>query len=308
VLCLLIPSAALPAVLGPDFAGSYTIFDLGGVPGLPTPFGGLTLLPGDPNTLLIGGSANTASGNLFTIGVTRDAGNHIVGFSGTATPYGTIGEYNDGGVVFGPGGVLFTAQWPVNNLGQTVPGDLDETRVDPLGPLGIASSISALNFVPIGFAGAGDMKVVAWSGGEWYTVDFTPDGSGTFDLNSATHEVTLPGGPEGFVYISPVNPGFLVDSLLVSDWSENRISAYEIDSNGNPIVGTRRLFIDELDGPEGAFIDPITGDFLFSTFVGTGDRVITVQGFQPPAPEPGSLTLLALGTALVAALERRRRS
>lgn len=36
-----------------------------------------------------------------------------------------------------------------------------------------------------------------------------------------------------------------------------------------------------LSGAEGAAIDPLTGDFLFSTF-GGGDRVIVVRGFAAP--------------------------
>ena len=36
-----------------------------------------------------------------------------------------------------------------------------------------------------------------------------------------------------------------------------------------------------MNGAEGAFIDPVTGDFLFSTF-GGGDRVVSIQGFSAP--------------------------
>jgi hypothetical protein len=38
-----------------------------------------------------------------------------------------------------------------------------------------------------------------------------------------------------------------------------------------------------LKGAEGAFFDPATGDFLFSTWSGTGgsERVILVEGFVP---------------------------
>ena len=40
-----------------------------------------------------------------------------------------------------------------------------------------------------------------------------------------------------------------------------------------------------LDGAEGAFIDPVTGDYLFSTF-GSTNRVIVVKGFSKPPPPP----------------------
>ena len=45
-------------------------------------------------------------------------------------------------------------------------------------------------------------------------------------------------------------------------------------------TATRRDFITVLEGAEGAAIDPLTGDFLFSTF-GGGHRIIVVRGFAP---------------------------
>jgi hypothetical protein len=44
------------------------------------------------------------------------------------------------------------------------------------------------------------------------------------------------------------------------------------------------VFISGLDGAEGALLDPVTGDFLFSTF-GGGSRVIAVRGFAAPPPQ-----------------------
>jgi len=156
---------AFAIALGPDFTLDYSFASLGAPSGLPTNFGGLAFQPGNANTLFIGGAANGASGRIHTIGVTRDAGGHINGFSGTATPLGDVGDFNDGGVVFGPGGVLFTSRWPVNGLGQTKPGSTDEDKITDLGPLGSASSNAAVNFVPAGFAGAGSMKLSSWAGG-----------------------------------------------------------------------------------------------------------------------------------------------
>ena len=80
---------------GPDFASDYTAMDLGSVTGLPTNYGGMVFKAGDPNTLLIGGAANTASGLFYEVPVVRDASDNITGF-GAITAFGTVGEYNVG--------------------------------------------------------------------------------------------------------------------------------------------------------------------------------------------------------------------
>ena len=58
-------------------------------------------------------------------------------------------------------------------------------------------------------------------------------------------------------------------------------------------------------------IDPITGDFVFSTF-GGGNKVVVVQGFTNQAtatPEPGSVALLiGAGLSGCTLLRKRRRS
>lgn len=313
---------AVAITLGTDFAADYAATDLGSIPGVPTNYGGLVFKAGDPNTLLLGGAANGPAGRLYEVSVNRDGSNNVVGFDPNPPTLGNVGDYNDGGVAYGPGGVLFTAQWNVNRLGQTKPGSLDEDRVDSLAPLGVGgSSIAAINFVPAGFAGAGQAKISSWSSGNWYDLTLVPDGSGTFIPTSATQpdldpiapgvQSSLPGGPEGFVFIKAGNPGFAVDSLLVSDYSANRISAYDLDSNGNPILPTRRDFITGLTNAEGAAIDPLTGDFFFSTF-GGGNRVVKVAGFNAPPPPgpnpvplPASMWLLLVGAGMMVSLRRK---
>lgn len=281
--------AAGAQTIAPTFDPDYDFVDLGTVPSLPPNAGGLTFLPSDPNTLVIGGRANQSTADVFTIGVTRGAGGHVTGFSGTATfladANGSTGGI-DGGLSFGPGGVLFFTSYSDNRLGQIKPGSAIVDKLVDLNAaaIGVASSVGALAFVPAGFPGAGRLKLAQYSGtGNWYDVTLAPDANGTYDVTGATLKVAIGGGPEGIIYIAAGNAQFAAASILVAEYSNGAISAYEVDANGDPVVATKRLFMSGLSGAEGAVVDPITGDFLFSTF-GSSNRVIVVKGFIPPAP------------------------
>jgi hypothetical protein len=299
-------NSLIAAAIAPEFAGDYAAVDLGSVTGLPAEYGGLTFAAGDVNTLLIGGQANTSAGLFYSVPVLRGAGNHITGF-GPASALG-FGAYNDGGIAYGPGGVLFYSRWPVNQLGQVEAGSATDDRVIDLGPLGVASSHAALAFVPAGYNGARRFKMLSWSGGEFYDAVLTADGAGTYDVTSVAQTAVLPGGPEGFIYVPIGSPLFPNQSMLVSDWSAGRVSAYEIDAEGDPVAATRKDFVLDLTGAEGAVIDPLTGDFLFSTFRG-GNRIVRVEGFAIPVPtgipEPAT-TLSALSGTVFVLLWRRR--
>jgi hypothetical protein len=281
-----VPASAQVPVLSPPFTSDYAVSVIGAPAGVPTRFGGLALKAGTTDKLLLGGAANSADGALYEVTVARDAQRHISGFVGTATRYAAA-AYNDGGVVYGPGNVLFLARWPVNELGQTKPGSTITDKITPLAPFGIESSLVALRFVPPGSPGAGRLKLVSYGGGAWYDASVKADGAGTYDL-VGPREVTgsrLSGGADGFVYVNRGSAQFSRPSILLSEYSAGQVAAYAVDANGDPIVSTRRAFITGLDGADGAFIDPVTGDFLFSTF-GGGDRVVVVRGFAAPLAAP----------------------
>ena len=271
-------------MLSPPFGGSYSISDLGAPAGVPTRFGGLTLKAGTTDKLLLGGAANGSDGALYEVTLARDPQGHISGFVGTATRAADA-AYNDGGVIYGPGNVLFLARWPNNELGQTKPGSAITDKIIPLTPLGIESSLASLLFVPPGLPGAGRLKLASYGGGAWYDATVTPDGSGTYDLVGPKEVTTsrLSGGPEGFVYVARGSAQFPKPSLIVSEYGADQVATYAVDSDGDPIVSSRRTMITGLDGAEGAFIDPVTGDYLFSTF-GSTNRVIVVKGFSKPPP------------------------
>jgi hypothetical protein len=287
-----------PAHLLPAFASNYSCVSLGSVPGVPTNYGGLTLKYNDLNTFLIGGAANTSAGRIYQIGVIRDADMHITGFSGTASLYpnssSTVGQFNDG-VVFGPGNVLFVGRYPVNELEQTKPGSSAPDKVISLSPLGVASSIGSIDFVPAGFPGAGQMKMVSYNGGGWYTAAFSPDGNGTYDITSITPGPTVGGGPVGLAFVPPGSPVFPPHSALVAQFDLGKIMTAPLDENGDPILASQQGFIEQLSGAEGAFIDPLTGDFLFSMF--SGGRIIRVAGFTSPTTPTPTPTATATPTS-----------
>ena len=260
------------------YEDAYSLLDLGAVPGVPPLYGGLTVHPTDPGKLWIGGNANYEEGALYEIGIVRDADQHIIGFQGTAVRYADA-AYNDGSILHGPGGVTFLTRWPVNEMGFMKPGSLITDHIQPLEPLGVAHSVASAAFTPPGIE-LGSLKLVSWAVGQWYSVAYAPNAAGTFDISNVTHVLTLPGGPEGIVYVPAGSPLFPAQSLLVSEYSANVVTTYEVDSQGDPIPGKRRLFVINLDGAEGATIDPTSGDFMFSTF-GGGDRIIVVRGFAP---------------------------
>jgi hypothetical protein len=286
VLLVLSVSSIGAQAVAPPYNSVYTLTDLGPPAGVPPRLGGVSFVPGDPQSLLVGGDANTAAGMLYKLTLVRDAQNHIIGFSGTASVYAEA-PYNDGGVVFGPGGVLFLSRWPVNELGQLKPGSTVADKVIDLDPLGIAYSNASLNFIPTGYPGAGSFKLLSWSGGEWYTATISPDGTGTYNIDTVSSSIlSLPGGPEGFTYApagSPMLPDYT--TMLVAEYSGGQVSIYQMDLSGDPVVSSRTPFVTGLSGAEGAAIDPLSGDFVFSTF-GGGDRIVVVRGFAAPPPTP----------------------
>jgi hypothetical protein len=179
-----------------------------------------------------------------------------------------------------------------------------EDKITSLTALGVASSVGGAAFVPAGMPGAGQFKVTSFNANRWYTLPLTPDGSGTFNIGAATTNILISGGPEGIAYVPMGSPLFAAPAVLVSEYSAGLVGVYDVDGAGDPIVGTRRTFVSGLTGAEGAVIDPVTGDFLFSTFGGS-NRVVRVTGFASPTVtlsgtvvDPGALPLAGVTLSL----------
>ncbi|MEZ5964833.1 MAG: hypothetical protein R3F56_13390 [Planctomycetota bacterium] len=280
-LSLALVASTAAQQLAPPFDQSYSFVSLGTPPGVPGSLGGCTFKIGDPDALFICGAANGSSGQLFRIGLTRDAQRNITGFSGPAVLVSSAAN-NDGGLEFGPGGVLFFTRYSMNELGMIKPGSTAPDKVVALTPLGMPASVGSLRLVPAGFPNSGKLKLASYNAGRFATADLVPDGNGTFDVLNLTLGTTPGGGPEGIFYVPPDSPQFTnFTAMLVCEYSNGAVAAYTIDGNGDPVPATRRPFLTGLSGAEGAAIDPISGNFVFSTF-GGGNQVLAVRGFGLP--------------------------
>lgn len=264
-------------------AAGYTLTDLGSIDQLPSQYGGLTIRPDQPNTLYIGGSANNSGGGLYTVGLIRDAvTNRITGFNGSAVLY-VAAPNNDGGIVFDQYGTLLFTRYSMNELGQVLP---DNTYISiSLTEYGVTSSVGALAFVPAGYPGAGGLVFSSYNGGIMYNVPYTRESNGQYSFSVKVAEVSVnpeAAGPEGIAYIPAGSAAFPNLSMAISSYGNGTVVVYEVGEYGLPVPSTVRQMVTGLTGAEGALIDPVTGDFLFSTF-GGGNKVIRISGFEKPS-------------------------
>ncbi len=284
-LVLISPALTLSQVIVPPYSGEYLLTVLPSPPDVPISYGGMTFMPGNANVLLVGGNANGPEGALHAIDVVRDSGDHIVGFAGSASMY-IDAPYVNGGVTYHPSGVLFLARYPVSEIGQVRVGSSTTDKVVPLSPFGVVGSPGGLTFVPFGFPGFSELKMITYSNGNWYTVHLAPDGQGLLDVTSVTLDGFVDTGADAFAYVPPGSPLFVdYRSILVANWNAGTVTAYELDDDGNPLWFTRSVFLTGLRGAEGIVADPVTGDFLVSTAslgFGYGNMIVVIRGFPGP--------------------------
>jgi hypothetical protein len=280
------PAAAVPAI-APAFQSHYAITaDLGQYPLYP--FGGnysaLCFSPADPNELLVAAQVTTLARGIVRTTVARNAAGHITGFSGVTGNFAYAAPNIDSGLAYGPNGVLFATTYPDNLLYQYEPGSFERDKIIDLGALGVYPSTGSVTFVPAGNAGAGGIRFIQnWPYGRMYTADLTPDGSGTYNVSNVTAVMEFGGGnsPGQMLWVPPNSPGFddANKHVLLANYGSQRIAAYQLDANGHPNFGTQMAFMTGLVGSLGAVVDPLTGDFLFSTYGGSGagDHIYVVS-------------------------------
>ena len=263
----------------PAFAASYTATDLGQVPGLAASgTGGVAFKPGDPNTMLIMGRTDTNAA-LYSFGVLRDSNNHITGYAGNAVVVAPA-PHAEGGMGY-VDDVLLYARYITNQIGEIKDGSTATDKVVNLTALGADPGVDGVGVVPAGYPGAGQLKSVSYVTGSWSTDAFSPNGSGTLDITSVTNKTTLTGGPTGFAFVPPGSPTFPVNSMIQAEFDTGVLSTYTLDSDGDPLPGTRQVVASGFAIPAGVAIDPITGDALISHNP-SSPHLEVVRGFAGP--------------------------
>jgi hypothetical protein len=282
--------------LAAPFSSWYKTYQLGPVPGVPNPLGGCVIRQADPNTLWIAGGSENGTGALYTIQLVRDACQHIIGFNGTATKVADT-PYIDANILEASADTLIYTQWPMNKVSTIrITSTTPDVTVDltTLGLSGATGSPGGIGFVPPPLSTSGQLRMVTWPEGDWFHLDSAVD-AGTWSFPSATVAAAgaspLSNNPGGFAYVPAGSPGFPVQSIIVAEWSTmgssaDRVVVYEVDAQGDPLLGSRKEFFSQFNRPWGAYFEPQTGDYLFLQWgSGSTDQIFLVEGFKkPPAP------------------------
>ena len=270
-------------MLAPDFAGSHSIRSLGNRGAIKNFLGCSLFKRSDSSTLLIGVSPE----KICELKIQRDLQGHLSGFSAEATFVANAPEEpskKDGtglstGWDMGPDGVLFFPTFS-GYIGQIKPGSVDPNRYVSGKEFGLTGRVLGMAFVPSGFPGAGHLKLTSYT--TWSDTRVQPDGSGTFSILPVSKTVAQ--GGYGFVYVPAGRAGFSRTSVLMLV-NQSQVNAYEVDANGDPIGATERPFITGFSRVLSALMDPLTGDFVFSSVDSSKPPIFVVGSMAAALPE-----------------------
>jgi hypothetical protein len=304
VAAAVVPSSA-QIVVPPGYSATVVASAAGlGVPG---PLGGVTFSP-DGATLFVGGGANGPLGAVYAAPVVRDpVTQSVVGF-GTAS-YFHAAPYVDGGLAIDAAGTFHFSTYPTNELGQF------NGATSAIFPLPVESATTGgLCFGRAPSPLAGTLFVSSYSNGDVFTCALTPNGNGTSTPTALTLWAELPPGREGIAFVPS---GSAAGDLLVTNYGLGSISLIDVDpSTGLPVGGASGLtlftFATGISGGEGFAFDPVTNDFLVSTFQGNPhDSIVRISGFAGPnfpmtggAPSFSAATGGAIPLVMAGGLER----
>jgi hypothetical protein len=275
------PVPATGVTIAAPFREVYRAYQIGPVPGLRgTRYSGCLIDRHDRNLLYIGADSESPSGALYAIRVVRACDGHIVGFDGTARRIAST-PYIDANLFFDRDGNILYSMWPTNQLAVLPPGADMPSQVLDFASVGVPASASpgGVAFVPMGFTGAGELRIVGWPTYTWHRVTFTY-AAGRYTLRSADARATLTQGSGGIAYVPPGSPLIDRPTIVMAEWSSS-VSFFDADANGDIVPSSRRPFLTGLTNAWGAYFEPVTGDFMFPSW--GGDQLILVRGFaQPP--------------------------
>ncbi len=259
---LMVPSLAAQTIL-PPFNQHYSWRSVGRIhPAHPT-YGGITLHHSNPDVLLFAPFGTMA---IWAVPLSRDSAGHIVGL-GSPTFHASAGDRLDGGLAYSPTNVLFHTTNPSNTVGQMWPGFTFTNRVEYLGSLSgnTFASVGTCAFVPPGYPGAGQFKVLSWSTADWRSVNLRLEANGLYRFLSLSAARHIGGGPEGIVYPPPGSPAWPDSSrVLIADLANSQIRALPIDGNGDPLLAGAGVMMINVAGVGGGTVDSVTGDLLFT--------------------------------------------
>jgi hypothetical protein len=261
LLILFTPVLAAGQVLPPGLVPvqTYTASALN----LTTPMSGCTFDLTGANFLM-----SSYSSGVSTLPVTRDPQTGSITGFGTPTPHVVMSNL-DGGLDFGPSGTLFWSVYPNHQLGQLAPGG---GMANPsLTPTGVPPSAGGLEFVPAGFANAGELLVASHDAGGIYKISLTPNPNGTFTPVSGSAVLFLQQTP-GLEGMRHLTTGPYAGSMLVCNYNNSEVRRVALDpATGLPALspsGQPQVtpFITNFSGAFGMAVDPVTGDLFISTW------------------------------------------
>jgi hypothetical protein len=295
-----LPPVATGLVVAPEFASTYSIFDLGPLP--ISEAQGFVVATDDRDALLVStwfSGSHAAEEGLYRVTVKRDSAGHIYQIGTTAQLVVPSVEALE--LTNGPGGQIFATTNEVTPTGS----QLTFMQFAPAlashfeGTVPIVSEV-ALNilFVPSPLPGAGGTRFTTVHNDpatmqtltNWYELgpSYTV---GQASFSSANMTVQLDGELGGMAYVPAGSPGFSNPALMMgSGWGVlpsaglERAWAFGLDASGAPQASQRHAFLQATVATGVPYLnalqfEPTTGDFLF---LYGGLHVYEVRGFVPP--------------------------
>jgi len=255
-------------------------------PYVPLSFGGVLVDRGNPNSILLGGNVAGAGGAFYSVPVGRDYTGNIAGLVSPGTQAIAAPRLGSG-LAYGPpqqpGALLYSIESGSGGIdaGYVKAGAAGASQTFSLVP----ESSSTLQFVPsfIGPDAGGQLKLLTRSG-RFYEIPYTADAN-SFTPGTPSLVATLPvSNVAGLAYVHRGSAGFTTDALLVAEVGGDRIVAYNIDGNGNPLAASRRVFLTGLRGISGMTVDPLTSDLIVSTRMNSTSGIYRIDGFSAGPP------------------------